>query len=459
MNKPRVITWPRASWPALLALGLASRLLVVSLGMLAPLGSPDEWSAGGWDRSQVRAFADIEAELATALRRPLTPWYRWDAFWYLKIARSGYEFSPDRESSAAFMPLLPLIMAAGSAVGLDIFWVGSIVSNLAFSLGLVAFGRTAARVTGDDGTAWRSCLLLITFPTSFFFSAPYHESLGFGLSAWATWAWIERRPLAAAAFLPLSTASRLACVSTSVAIVAEWFDDLVHRRKPRAWAWPVAAAGAIGLVSFFSYLGVHLGDPFAHLKAHKAWGRKPGLHGLSAFARQFLLACRTWRLFDLTLAAMLVFIGRRWVVNRLPALSLPLSRRSARVASLILPALACAVIFWAFMSPRDTVPFRILKALNHQQDNLAFFLFLGLGVSAWLRRGPFWGCLTLVPIALAASSGSSLSMMRVVLSAFPAFIEAAELCGKRWSFLAAVVVGIAGQIILFGRFARLVFAG
>lgn len=447
MDTSRVGAWPRASWRALLAVGLASRLLVVCLGMLAPHGAPGEWPTG------------IEADLATATHRPLTTWYRWDAIWYLTVARGGYEYSPDRTSSAAFMPLLPLLMAAGSAAGLDIFWVGLIVPNLAFALGLVAFGRTAARVTGDDGMAWRACLLLMTFPTSFFFSAPYTESLGFGLSAWGIWAWIERRPLATAGFLGFSTASRLACVSTSVAIVAEWFDDLIHRRKPRSWAWPVAAAGAIGMSCFFLYLGGKLGDPFVHFKAHRAWGRKPGLQGLSSFAQQALLICRTSPIFDLILAAILVFIGRRWIDSRLPAIRPPLSRRSASVAWLILSGLAGVVIYWALMSPPGTVPYRILKHLDYLRDYLAFFLFLGLGLSAWKRRGPFWGCLTLVPIALAATSGSPMSMSRVVLSAFPAFIEAAELCGKRWPFLAAVAAGILGQILLFGRFARVEFVG
>jgi hypothetical protein len=52
-----------------------------------------------------------------------------------------------------------------------------------------------------------------------------------------------------------------------------------------------------------------------------------------------------------------------------------------------------------------------------------------------------------------------LSMTRVVLSAFPAFIEAAEVCGKRWLFVAIIAAGIFGQIILFSHFARLNWVG
>ena len=85
-------------------------------------------------------------------------------------------------------------MRLGSTLGLDPYWVGLLVPNLAFSVGLVLFGKIAWQLVGDTEVVWRSCLLLVAFPWSFFFSAPYQESLAFMLSSAAILAWLRRKP-------------------------------------------------------------------------------------------------------------------------------------------------------------------------------------------------------------------------------------------------------------------------
>ena len=59
-------------------------------------------------------------------------------------------------------------MRAGSAVGLPPYWIGLIVPNLAFAVGLAAFGRLAAGLGFlRDGVG--GLRLLVAYPWSLFF--------------------------------------------------------------------------------------------------------------------------------------------------------------------------------------------------------------------------------------------------------------------------------------------------
>ena len=455
---------PPLTWRNILALGLGSRVLMLLVGMMISTHHCLQWNE--WDqvvRDQESPFAIrnqvVERQLLTSLRRPLLPWYRFDANWYAQIAREGYDFFPDRESSVAFLPLLPILMAGGSAIGLDQFWVGWIIPNLAFAVGLVAFGRIAARLSGNDATAWRACLLLIAFPASFFFSAPYEESLGFALSTWGIWAWMSHRSLTAAGLLSLSTAARLSSVATSVAIGAEWLVALIRRRQPRIWALPVAIANCLGLGVYLGYLHARFGDPFVLFKSQAFWRGTVGSGGLPRFALQFVEVCQTQWLFDVALVGIVLFLTQPWSTAPFQRIKPAIGRRVAVVAGLALMAGVWASIDWHGAVPVRKQLFSLYWQVFNQQDNLAFALFLGLGLRIWLRHGFFWGCLVLVPIGMGAITGSPMSMKRIVLMAFPGFIEAAELARGRWLVSAILIVSAFFQFALFYYFSGMIFMG
>src|SRR5262249_30670158 len=133
-------------------------------------------------------------ELSLGSRPWIESWYRWDAMWYADIAERGYSYRPGEQSSVAFMPMLPILMRAAEFLRLDRYWAGILIPNLAFVAGSAFFGRCVFAVTQDGGTTWRACILLAAFPTSFFFSAPYQESLVLAFSAASLLAWLSYRP-------------------------------------------------------------------------------------------------------------------------------------------------------------------------------------------------------------------------------------------------------------------------
>ena len=123
---PRSSAGVGPSWRALIAFGLATRIVVLALGVLL---------ANRGEGVTPDAMAN-DVERTDRSKSVVAAWYEFDAVWYLRISEEGYSYEPGVQSTAAFMPLLPLVMAAGSVVGLDPRWIGLIVPNLAFAIGL-----------------------------------------------------------------------------------------------------------------------------------------------------------------------------------------------------------------------------------------------------------------------------------------------------------------------------------
>jgi Dolichyl-phosphate-mannose-protein mannosyltransferase len=106
----------------------------------------------------------------------IEPMRQWDGLWYRLIALDGY-VGPTESARAAFWPLYPWLMDAGHRLtGLAPETIGYLISNIGFAVALLVLYRLVALDFGADiarGTLWAIAL----FPTAFFFSAVYTESL------------------------------------------------------------------------------------------------------------------------------------------------------------------------------------------------------------------------------------------------------------------------------------------
>ncbi|MDQ3045109.1 MAG: hypothetical protein M3R06_08170, partial [Chloroflexota bacterium] len=112
--------------------------------------------------------------LAHILVEPLR---MWDGLWYKLIAEQGYNGSASQTAKAAFWPFYPWLMDGGSRLtGLSVDVVGYIISNLSFLGALMLLYRLVVE-DFDRAVARRTLWALALFPTAFFFSAVYTESL------------------------------------------------------------------------------------------------------------------------------------------------------------------------------------------------------------------------------------------------------------------------------------------
>jgi Mannosyltransferase (PIG-V) len=97
---------------------------------------------------------------------------RWDAAWYVEIARDGYRYEPGVPSNAAFFPLYPLLIPAIHALLLlpanDYWWlvIAIAISNVALLIALTYFRALLAMDFGEDLIS-RTITYLLIFPTTF----------------------------------------------------------------------------------------------------------------------------------------------------------------------------------------------------------------------------------------------------------------------------------------------------
>jgi mannosyltransferase PIG-V len=203
---------------------------------------------------------------------------RQDAVWYLRLADEGW--STD-DASAAFFPLYPLTVRAVAWVlpGPDLL-SALLVSNLAFLGALLALFALTAEAFGER-VARRAIVVAAIFPTSFFFLAPYTESLFLLLSILAFREARHDRWGRVAVFGAFAALTR----SVGILLVPALLIDAMSGRSggdraravgDRALGARVAGAAAIALgpVCWFGWWGIVNGNWLAPLDAQRNWGRE-----------------------------------------------------------------------------------------------------------------------------------------------------------------------------------------
>jgi hypothetical protein len=175
----------------------------------------------------------------------------WDAAHYLTIASSGYSArGPDR----AFYPLWPwVIRAVTPLVGGDPLVAALLASNLLSLLALLLFYDYAARRFSRE-VARGSLLLLLVFPSAFFFCLAYSESLFLALSIAMFWLLArERRGWAAAFAAALPLARPVGVLAVLPLVASAW--QRTRSKSALLWALPSLVGWAIYLAVMWSTTG------------------------------------------------------------------------------------------------------------------------------------------------------------------------------------------------------------
>ena len=223
---------------------------------------------------------------------------RWDATWYIEIARVGYH-DPNRrpggQQPIVFFPAYPMMMRTlasittpdrAANVGYEEYleirrvhlaWCGVVISLLAFVAALVVVYRWAESRAGTDA-AVGTVVLLSTYPFAVFYSAPYTESLFLLATAGACYAFEQGRlPVAATAALlagltrPNGMMLTVPLAVLSLGEIRSWEPGWIKRLIPRVLVVAMPVAGTLIYTGFIKTL---TGDPFAWIRAQAAWGRR-----------------------------------------------------------------------------------------------------------------------------------------------------------------------------------------
>lgn len=317
--------------------------------------------------------------------------FRWDSNWYGRIAQLGYEYFPDKPSSAAFFPLYPLcVRLVGAITGAQVSLAGFLVSNTALLGAVILLRRLVALdFPAPSRVPERTVWLFLLCPVTFFYSSTYTESLFVLLSVAALLAARQRRWALAGLAGALLTATRTNGLIILVPLLWEAFgesrrssdSEIARGRILRSRWWLMVVP--LGFVTFAGYLHFRFGDALAFAHAQATWlrsfgppwsalwntwhGYPPGygvwfLGAAAAGVILFLVACRV-RLrtsYLLYAGVMLLLLLSQTILESLPRylsvifpLSIGLAAATARSEGLYLAALVtstglmalCLVLF------------------------------------------------------------------------------------------------------------------
>lgn len=292
----------------------------------------------------------------------------WDSGWYFDIARRGYYWSVDGQSSIAFFPLYPMVIraAAWPFGGTErALWLAAIgVSATSYFLALVALHRFTERLTGERETARRAVLYLAIFPFALFFTRVYAESIFLLTSVLAVSRAHDGKWARAGVWGALATLTRPNGMLIAIPLALMALRGAPSLRATvRRWAWlapiPIALAGFCWFVYSLS------GDPLAWLHAQAQWG--------------YSLGHPPWQL-------LLSLLGRM---------------------------LKHGAYDYFFVSPM--APFRLFHGL-------AALLFLALTPMVFARLGAPMGCYVLASLLVPLSGNALEGIGRYAAVLFPVFM-------------------------------------
>ncbi len=322
---------------------------------------------------------------------------RWDTGFYLSIAVEGYRYEGVSLPSVAFFPLLPLLIRALTPLVGDSLVAGLIATNVAL-LGATMLLYQLVKDEWGASVASRAVWYLLIFPTAFFGSAIYSESL-FLLGAIGA-LYLARKGYweSAAAMGVITALTRLVGILVAPMLLVEWW---MQRRSCSAKACPSLRAllgvafVPLGTGAFMLYLQQAFGDPFAFAHASAAWSRVPR-SPLTTIAQLLQRPVEGW--------------GAATVAGRLP--------------------------------------------LDNWIDLLVVLLFVGIGFVLLYQRRWSEGLFVVLGALIPLSSGLLMSQRRYMWVLFPAFILLARWGERPWVDRAIATLSLLGLALFTAMFAN-----
>jgi hypothetical protein len=202
---------------------------------------------------------------------------RWDTGFYVSIVEEGYILHDVPLPNVAFFPLLPLLMQAVTPLVGDALVAGIVITNVALWLAAILF-YCLVEMSWGPRVADRAVWYLLIFPTAFFGSTIYSESL-FLLTAIGALYFARRGYWESAAMLGIAaTLTRLVGLIVAPMLLLEWWLQwraAKDGKRPSLLALLAPLVTPLGTGAFMIYLWRKFGNPLAFMEASSVWGRVP----------------------------------------------------------------------------------------------------------------------------------------------------------------------------------------
>ncbi len=226
------------------------------------------------------------ADVGVILRRSAD---RWDAGWYLAIARDGYSLAETGQANVAFYPVLPALIRLLSFVAP---WrvAGSLIVNVAL-LGAVLYLYALVQLDYDEPTALRAVVFLLLFPSAIFLTAIYTEPLLLLTMIASLYHARRGHWWLAGAWGLAAGLTKLVGAMIVVALLWEWWRQVRmagfqwRRHLPHLIAVALPPLGALG---FLVYLHLRFGSYRVYFAVQEAWYRQSVFRPFFPDGRNFL---------------------------------------------------------------------------------------------------------------------------------------------------------------------------
>ena len=199
--------------------------------------------------------------------------FRWDSYWYLDIIQHGYYLQENNTlSNVVFFPLYPFLIKIVGIALLGKFALAGWLISMAALIGACAFFYELLREFHPDIEAEKPILLMLIFPTAFFFNVMYTESLFLLMTMGTFYFALRKEYYKAGAFALLGALTHSNGVFLSLPIVWKIIEQ--HGWKSIMGKKIIPAFFApIGTFSFLLYDYLKFKDLFLFFKIESAWGR------------------------------------------------------------------------------------------------------------------------------------------------------------------------------------------
>lgn len=195
-----------------------------------------------------------------------------DGVHYLRLATTGYQAS---QFSQAFFPLYPLLIKIYTINNLQLL-TGLAISNLFFILALYVLYQLF-KLDYNQKTSFSSIILLLLFPTSFYFGAVYSESLFLFLIVTSIFLYRSNKFLAAGLCAALASATRIFGLMLIPLFFIELYSQIKKgelKVKSEEFIKAVISLFLIpmGTILYMWYLKVNFQNPLYFLTSQPAFG-------------------------------------------------------------------------------------------------------------------------------------------------------------------------------------------
>lgn len=312
----------------------------------------------------------------------LASWANFDGVHYLTIVDRGYVGTGLIQ---AFFPVYPGLIWLLSLLHIDSLLAGMVITHLSFIALLVALHSYFSQQKNTN--ALILLLVLLTFPTSFFFGAVYTEALFMLLVLTSLWAAEKKQWILAGLLAAIASGTRLVGIFLLAGIALEVLQQqqilvkeyvtkfrqtttrLASTLKKRPQILAGLSIAPLGLVIYMMYLAVEFNDPlyFYHVQSEFGGGRQESLILLPQVIWRYVKILLTYRPFDLKYlsfiqellftagAYLALYLGRNkvrwsWTGFSLLAITLPtLTGTFSSMPRYVLVALPIFVVITSFV--------------------------------------------------------------------------------------------------------------